>query len=29
LNEKIIDPTNTAAISYTNKVDLTSALAHS
>jgi penicillin-binding protein 2 len=29
LNEKIIDPANTAAISYTNKVDLTSALAHS
>ena len=29
LNEKIIDPTNTAAISYSNKVDLTSALAHS
>ncbi|HSP62248.1 MAG TPA: penicillin-binding transpeptidase domain-containing protein [Pyrinomonadaceae bacterium] len=29
LNEKIIDPTNTAAISYTNRVDLTSALAHS
>jgi len=29
LNEKIIDPANTAAISYSNKVDLTSALAHS
>ncbi len=29
LNEKVIDPANTAAISYTNKVDLTSALAHS
>jgi penicillin-binding protein 2 len=29
LNERIIDPANTAAISYTNKVDLTSALAHS
>jgi len=29
LNEKIIDPANTTAISYTNKVDLTSALAHS
>ena len=29
LNERIIDPTNTSAISYTNRVDLTSALAHS
>jgi len=29
LNEKIIDSANTAAISYANKVDLTSALAHS
>jgi penicillin-binding protein 2 len=29
LNEKIIDPTNTAAISDTNRIDLTSALAHS
>jgi penicillin-binding protein 2 len=29
LNEKIIDPANTSAISDTNKVDLTSALAHS
>ncbi len=29
LNEKIIDPANTAAISYSNKFDLTSALAHS
>ena len=29
LNEKVIDPANTAAISYSNKVDLTSALAHS
>jgi penicillin-binding protein 2 len=29
LNEKIIDPANTAAISDTNRVDLTSALAHS
>jgi penicillin-binding protein 2 len=29
LNERVIDPTNTSAISYTNKVDLTSALAHS
>ena len=29
LNERIIDPTNTAAISYTNRVDLTNALAHS
>ncbi len=29
LNEKVIDPANTAAISYPNRVDLTSALAHS
>jgi penicillin-binding protein 2 len=29
LNEKIIDPANTAGISYTNRIDLTSALAHS
>jgi penicillin-binding protein 2 len=29
LNEKIIDPANTAAISDSNRVDLTSALAHS
>lgn len=29
LNEKVIDPSNTAAISYANRVDLTSALAHS
>jgi len=29
LNERIIDPTNTSAISDTNRVDLTSALAHS
>jgi penicillin-binding protein 2 len=29
LNERIIDPANTSAISYTNRVDLTSALAHS
>lgn len=29
LNEKVIDPANTSAISDTNKVDLTSALAHS
>ena len=29
LNEKIIDPSNTAAISYANRVDLTRALAHS
>lgn len=29
LNEKVIDPANTAAISNTNRVDLTSALAHS
>jgi membrane peptidoglycan carboxypeptidase len=29
LNERIIDPANTAAISDTNRVDLTSALAHS
>jgi len=29
LNERIIDPANTSAISNTNRVDLTSALAHS
>jgi len=29
LNEKVIEPANTAAISDSNKVDLTSALAHS